>query len=89
MSYSKIKAPIRFYDVNPAGRILNRFSQDMQQMDELLPENIEFTLFIFLKCLGVIIINAWTNWISIIIAIPTFIGPWKKNKLPFEFWDIR
>lgn len=32
-----IKSPIRFFDQNPSGRILNRFSKDMAQMDELLP----------------------------------------------------
>ncbi|XP_078614435.1 ATP-binding cassette sub-family C member 4-like [Branchiostoma floridae x Branchiostoma japonicum] len=32
-----IRAPIRFFDTNPVGRVLNRFSKDIGQLDEMLP----------------------------------------------------
>ncbi|XP_058822724.1 ATP-binding cassette sub-family C member 4-like isoform X2 [Topomyia yanbarensis] len=35
-----ISATKRFFDTNPAGRILNRFSKDLGSMDELLPKAI-------------------------------------------------
>ncbi|KXJ72573.1 hypothetical protein RP20_CCG017683 [Aedes albopictus] len=35
-----ISATKRFFDTNPSGRILNRFSKDMGAMDELLPKSI-------------------------------------------------
>lgn len=43
-----IRCPILFFDTNPVGRILNRFSKDMGQMDELLP----LTWFDFIQVLN-------------------------------------
>ncbi|KAL9978312.1 hypothetical protein ACROYT_G015811 [Oculina patagonica] len=37
MSLSTIKAPVLFFDTNPAGRIQNRFSKDVGCMDDVLP----------------------------------------------------
>ena len=35
-----LRAQPRFFDVNPSGRILNRFSKDMGSMDEVLPASM-------------------------------------------------
>uniref|UniRef100_A0AAQ5ZXT7 Multidrug resistance-associated protein 4 n=1 Tax=Amphiprion ocellaris TaxID=80972 RepID=A0AAQ5ZXT7_AMPOC len=37
MFSSVVHTPIHFFDVNPIGRILNRFSKDISQVDSLLP----------------------------------------------------
>ena len=47
MLSSIVKAKIRFFDLNPIGRIMNRFSKDIGNIDDTLP----VTLFDFLSVL--------------------------------------
>jgi len=44
--WAVMHSPLQFFIANPTGRILNRFSRDQNQADELLP----VTLFEFLSC---------------------------------------
>ena len=46
----------------------------MSQMDEMLPISLEDATTLFLRSLGVMVINAWANWFSAIIALPTIIS---------------
>ncbi|KAF0687271.1 Aste57867_20972 [Aphanomyces stellatus] len=50
-----LRAPMRFFDANPLGRILNRFSGDINQVDGRIPGYISYfmaTLFMLLFSLG-------------------------------------
>jgi ATP-binding cassette subfamily C (CFTR/MRP) protein 4 len=47
MTKSVFRATIEFFDINPSGRILNRFSSDVGSNDDTLP----FTLYEFLSSL--------------------------------------
>ena len=56
MISSVIQAKIRFFDLNPIGRIMNRFSKDIGNLDDVLP----VTMFDFLQ------VNSYS---SIIITV--------------------
>lgn len=63
MFNSVILSPVRFFDLNPLGRILNRFSKDMSSVDEEIPATVyDFvqTLVVILSSVILtIIINYW------------------------------
>lgn len=74
MFNSITRAPMRFFNTNSSGRILNRFSKDMGAIDELLPNALIDCLQIGLALIGIIIVIAIVNvWLLLPTAIIGFI----------------
>lgn len=57
------RAAMYFFNTNPSGRILNRFSKDLGQVDEILPGVMMDVTQIFLALFGIVvvlcIVNPW------------------------------
>ncbi|KAK7794349.1 hypothetical protein R5R35_011282 [Gryllus longicercus] len=79
MFSSVLRTRVRFFDVNPSGRILNRFSKDMGTCDEQLPISMLDATQIILQVVGAVTVSAVVNqWLLIPVAV-----------LAVIFWGIR
>ncbi|WAR09783.1 MRP1-like protein [Mya arenaria] len=70
MLMSVLRAPMSFFDTTPVGRIVNRFSQDVDAIDETLPEMFVEVLFSVFNVASVIIIISYSTPIFLSIIIP-------------------
>jgi len=67
-----IRASILFFDSNPVGRVLTRFSKDMAILDSLLPTVCVFATFGIFRSLTVMLVVIILNpWLALVIALVT------------------
>ncbi len=65
-----IRATILFFDSNPVGRVLTRFSKDMAILDSLLPTVCVFATFGIFRSLTVMLVVIILNpWLALVIAL--------------------
>ncbi|XP_066999039.2 ATP-binding cassette sub-family C member 4 [Anabrus simplex] len=69
MFESVLKATMRFFDTNPVGRILNRFSKDTGLMDESLPTSLLLFVQINLVMIGILVMIAISNYYMVVFII--------------------
>ena len=70
MTLSTIKAPVLFFDTNPAGRIQNRFSKDVGCMDDVLPLILLHACISCLFAICVTIVPAVVNYWLFLALLP-------------------
>lgn len=66
---SVLKAPIKFFDTNPIGILLNRVSRDMGIVDDLFPPTAFDTIEIFVNVIGTLVTVAIIYPLNVVPAI--------------------
>ncbi|CAI4045439.1 putative multidrug transporter NFT1 SKDI_11G3120 [Saccharomyces kudriavzevii IFO 1802] len=67
---SIFEAKLRFHDITPVGRIMNRFSKDMDIIDQQLIPNFEGLFYSVVVCLWIVILIGYVTPRFLIFAIP-------------------
>ena len=70
-----LQAPVIFFDSNPVGRIMNRFSKDVGCIDEILPKTflraVQTTLLALTSILLPSVINPWLLFVVVPVLVLT------------------
>ncbi|PRP88227.1 multidrug resistance-associated protein 1-like [Planoprotostelium fungivorum] len=70
MIKSVMGAPMAFFDTTPVGRIINRFSKDLYNVDSTLPMCLDGFLWCLFEFFGVVIVMVYTTPTLGLIILP-------------------
>ncbi|XP_006157433.1 canalicular multispecific organic anion transporter 1 [Tupaia chinensis] len=65
-----LRAPMRFFDTTPTGRIVNRFAGDVSTVDDTLPASLRSWILCFLGIVSTLVMICMATPIFAVIIIP-------------------
>ncbi|XP_060068351.1 multidrug resistance-associated protein 1-like [Ylistrum balloti] len=70
MLHGILRSPMSFFDTTPVGRIINRFSQDMDIIDRELPLTFQMFLDCLFVVIGSLVVISYSTPFFMIIIVP-------------------
>ncbi|XP_071803247.1 ATP-binding cassette sub-family C member 9-like [Asterias amurensis] len=65
-----IRVPLRFFDTTLIGRVLNRFSNDVQQVDFRLANSMNGLLITIMQCISSLVVVSIVMYLFVIFIVP-------------------
>ena len=69
LTFAVLRAPLRWLDTVPVGRILNRFTSDFNMIDSKLPYDFGFMMYNVLQVVGVIAAGILVSPLLLVLAL--------------------
>ena len=71
-----LRAPMMFFDTTPIGRIINRFSRDVETIDNNLPQIVRMWMNTVFSVLSTIIVISYSTPIFLVVIVPLGVFYW-------------
>nr|XP_029719887.1 multidrug resistance-associated protein 1-like [Aedes albopictus] len=81
---SSMRMPMSFFDTTPLGRIINRFSKDVDVMDNVLPATIRAWLYFLFSVVGVFVVIGISTPIFLAVVPPLMVIYYFVQKIYIE-----
>ncbi|XP_050416421.2 multidrug resistance-associated protein 1-like [Patella vulgata] len=76
MLFNILRSPMSFFDTTPSGRIVNRFSRDIEVIDNNLPSTFRVWMSCFFGVLSTFVVIAYSNPIFLVVVLPLGLLYW-------------
>lgn len=71
-----LRAPQGFFESTPTGRVLNRFSKDVDIIDSHIPDNIDIWMRTFWYTVNVLIVCSALTPLFLLVVVPLMVFYW-------------